>query len=87
MPQIKPITELRNTNEISSLCHAVKEPIFITRNGYGDLVIMSMETYEAMTQTTLTDAAITEAEEEYGRTGQSQDAGEVLRTLRDKYFG
>lgn len=49
MPQIRPITDLRNTTEISELCHARKEPIFITKNGYGDLVIMSMETYEALT--------------------------------------
>lgn len=48
MPQIRPITDLRNTNEISELCHARREPVFITKNGYGDLVIMSMETYEAL---------------------------------------
>lgn len=50
MPQIRPITDLRNTTEISELCHAKKEPVFITKNGYGDLVIMSMETYEALTE-------------------------------------
>lgn len=49
MPQIRPITDLRNTTEISELCHAANEPIFITKNGYGDLVVMSMETYEALT--------------------------------------
>ena len=38
MPQIRPITDLRNTTEISNLCHARKEPIFITKNGYGDMV-------------------------------------------------
>ena len=48
MPQIRPITDLRNTNEISEICHARREPVFITKNGYGDLVIMSMETYEEM---------------------------------------
>ena len=49
MPQIRPITDLRNTTEISELCHARREPVFITKNGYGDLVVMSMETYEALT--------------------------------------
>ena len=49
MPQIRPITDLRNTTEISELCHAKNEPVFITKNGYGDLVIMSMETYETLT--------------------------------------
>ena len=46
MPLIRPITDLRNTSEISELCHSKNEPIFITKNGYGDLVVMSIETYE-----------------------------------------
>ena len=51
MPQIRPITDLRNTNEISDLCHAKQEPIFITKNVYCDLVVMSIETYEAIVET------------------------------------
>ena len=50
MPKIIPITDLRNTTKISELCHAKNEPIFITKNGYSDLVIMSMEAYEALTE-------------------------------------
>ena len=46
MQQIRPIRDLKNTTEISNLCHEVREPIFITKNGYGDMVIMSMETFE-----------------------------------------
>ncbi|MEI3614976.1 hypothetical protein [Pseudogracilibacillus sp. SO30301A] len=46
MPEIRPIKDLRNTTKISELCHQIKEPIFITKNGYGDMVIMSMATYE-----------------------------------------
>ena len=46
MPQIRPITDLRNTSEISDLCNTLGEPVFITRNGYGDMVIMSNATYE-----------------------------------------
>ena len=37
MPQIRPITDLRNTAKISELCHARREPLFITKNGNGDL--------------------------------------------------
>ena len=70
MPQIRPITDLRNTTEISDLCHARREPVFITKNGYGDLVVMSIETYEAMTETAAVDAAISQAEAEYAQTGQ-----------------
>ena len=46
MPRIVPIRDLKNTTAISNLCHEDKEPIFITKNGYGDMVIMSMEIYE-----------------------------------------
>ena len=47
MPQIIPIKDLKNTSEISDMCHKTEEPIYITKNGYGDMVIMSMEIYEA----------------------------------------
>ena len=50
MPQIIPIRDLKNTSEISDRCHATTEPIFVTKNGYGDMVLMSMETYEAKMQ-------------------------------------
>lgn len=46
MPKIIPIKELKNTSEISEMCHKTDEPVFITKNGYGDMVIMSIETYE-----------------------------------------
>lgn len=47
MPQIRPISDLRNNfAEISKLVHDEKEPVFITKNGYGDMVVMSMEEYE-----------------------------------------
>ncbi|MBN4067741.1 MAG: prevent-host-death protein [Alkaliphilus sp.] len=85
MPQIRPITDLRNTNEISDICHAKIEPVFITKNGYGDLVVMSIETYEQMLEVKETDAAITEAEYESG--ASLIDAKEALATLRRKHFG
>ncbi len=47
MPIIKPISDLRNNfNEISEICHKNGEPVFITKNGHGDLVIMSIAKYE-----------------------------------------
>lgn len=87
MPQIRPITDLRNTNEISEICHAKKEPVFITKNGYGDLVVMSMETYESMLETAETDAAISEAETEYAKDGTLHDARSAFDSLRRKHFG
>lgn len=44
--QIIPIKDLRDTNKISDLCNESNEPIFITKNGYGDMVVMSIKTYE-----------------------------------------
>lgn len=87
MPQIRPITDLRNTNEISDICHTSHEPVFITKNGYGDLVVMSIETYEAMVETAETDAAISQAEAEFQQDGQLHDAREALASLRRKHFG
>ncbi len=87
MPQIRPITDLRNTPEISDACHARREPVFITKNGYGDLVVMSIETYEEMLETQATDKAIAEAEAEYAATGQLHDARTALSSLRRKHFG
>jgi len=47
MPQIRPVSDLRNSfTEISKVVHETSEPIFLTKNGYGDMVVMSMEAYE-----------------------------------------
>ena len=48
MPKIIPIKELKKTSQISEMCHEADGPIYITKNGYGDMVIMSMENYEAV---------------------------------------
>ena len=87
MPQIRPITDLRNTTEISEFCHAKKGPLFITKNGYGDLVVMSIETYEEMLNTIEIDKAIWEAEKDFASNGTLTDAREALSSLKRKYFG
>lgn len=49
MPNIKSSTDLRNNyNEISKFCRESREPVFITKNGQGDLAVMSIETYEIL---------------------------------------
>ena len=87
MPQIMPIKELRNTNDISERCHAKREPIFITKNGYGDLVVMSIETYEDITATVETDLAIAESEKQIARGDELLDPKDVFDTARRKHFG
>ena len=46
MPVIVPVRDLKDTNKISELCNREKRPVFVTKNGYGDMVIMSMAYYE-----------------------------------------
>jgi len=82
MPQIRPITDLRNTNEISEICHSNSEPIFITKNGYGDLVVMSIETYERLVAGTSPQAVVAEAVAEYKAGTELFDAQEALSSLR-----
>lgn len=49
MPSIRPSSDLRNNyGEISEFCHTHKEPVFITRNGTGDLAVLSIEAYEQL---------------------------------------
>jgi len=83
MPRIIPIRDLKNTSEISQLCHSVKEPIYITKNGYGDMVIMSMETYnERMYMSEVYEKLV--AAEEQVEYGKVLNANDVLKKLRDK---
>ncbi|WP_293694548.1 type II toxin-antitoxin system prevent-host-death family antitoxin [uncultured Phascolarctobacterium sp.] len=50
MPKITSSADLRNNyNEISNFCHQYKEPVFITKNGKGDLAVMSIDAYEELT--------------------------------------
>ena len=82
--QIMPITVLRDTGEISEACHKANEPIFLTKNGYGDLVIMSLEAYEK--EFVLTDVyrKLAIAEKQIAN-GEEIDAKEALGNLRVKY--
>ena len=86
--QIRPSSALRNDYmQISELARASGQPIFITKNGYGDLVVMSIETYEQIVETQVIDNAISEAEEGYEATDILLDAKETLASLRRKHFG
>ena len=84
MPQIIPIKDLKNTSNISEMCHSIDEPVFITKNGYGDMVIMSMETYEnTMKQIKMyEDIAISERQIKEGKV---KDARKSLSSMRERY--
>lgn len=87
MPTIMPIRDLRNTSEISELAHKKQEPIFITKNGYSDLVVMSAELYERFAQINKIDQAIYEAEKEVEEGGQPISMNCAMERLNQKYYG
>lgn len=84
MPQIIPIRDLKNTSEISSLCHNTEEPVFITKNGYGDMVIMSMDVYEKNIFIQDLNKKLQFAEQQI-ENGEVADAKSSLQNLRTKY--
>lgn len=84
MPQIIPIKDLKNTSEISEMCHKTDEPIYITKNGYGDMVIMSMEIYESVMRQFAMYKDIELSEKQIAN-GQVKDARTALAEMREKY--
>lgn len=84
MPQIIPIKDLKNTSEISDLCHKSQEPIYITKNGYGDMVIMSMDIYES-TMKQMDILRELEISENQIKEGKVKDAKSSLASLRERY--
>ena len=84
MPQIIPIKDLKNTAEISELCHKSSDPIYITKNGDGDMVIMSMENYEKLIKKINLYKEL-EISEKQIEEGNVKDARTSLSSLREKY--
>ena len=84
MPQIIPIRDLKKTSELSEMCRKAKEPVFITKNGYGDMVIMSMETYEKTMLMNDIYRKLDTAEQSITK-GEVMDGFESLSKTREKY--
>ena len=84
MPRIIPIRDLKDTSAISQMCSESNDPIYITKNGYGDMVIMSMKAYEERMWLLDAYAKLSEAEAEL-QDGKTVDARSALRELREKH--
>ena len=84
MPQIIPIRDLRNTIKVYEMCNSTKEPIFVTKNGYGDMVIMSMAAYEEQMARLDIYNKVMEARESIAN-GEFLDGPKVMTDLRAKY--
>ena len=87
MPTIMPIRDLRNTSEISEMAHKMQEPIFITKNGYSDLVVMSAELYDRIARINRIDQAITDAEKEVEEGAETITLDAAKTSLDMKYYG
>ena len=87
MPTIMPIRDLRNTSEISEMAHKMQEPIFITKNGYSDLVVMSAELYDRFARINRIDQAIYEAEKEVAEGSEPVALDTARASLDMKYYG
>jgi PHD/YefM family antitoxin component YafN of YafNO toxin-antitoxin module len=84
MPTIRPSADLRNNyNEISQLCHEYSEPVFITKNGTGDLAVMSIETYELLTGKLELYSLINEGLE-HVKQGKTKPMKETIKSIRSK---
>ena len=88
MPNIRPISDLRNnSNEISEFCRSTREPVFITKNGVGDMVILSLEMYERQLAQLELYAKLAEAEAEIASGARGVDFFEFAKKLRDDVHG
>ena len=84
MPQIIPIKDLKDTAHVSELCHTLNEPVYITKNGYGDMVLMSMDCYEALRKKWEMYADLEISEEQISQ-GKTKDAKKALQSVRTKH--
>ena len=87
MPLFLSFYYLSNTTEISNIAHKEQEPIFITKNGYSDLVVMSSELYDKFARMNRIDQAIFESEQEITNGAEAVDAEIVFSELEKKHFG
>ena len=88
MPAIRPISDLRNnSNEISEFCRTSREPVFITKNGVGDMVVMSIEMYERQQARLELYSRLAEADSEAASGAQGADFFEFANRLRAQAHG
>lgn len=88
MPSIRPISALRNNaNEISDFCRQTREPVYITRNGIGDMVVLSIEEFER--QQALIDlyGKLAVAEQEISAGAEGGDFLTLAEDLRERVHG
>ena len=85
MNAIRPVSDLRNNfAEISRDVHETRQPVFLTKNGFGDMVVMSMDAYENLQFESEVYAKLKEAERESATTQTRYSSKEVLAAIREQ---
>lgn len=84
MAIIVPIKEMKDTNKFSAFCAKQKEPVYVTKNGYGDLVVMSMDYYENVIENFVMRKKILAGIDDVKK-GKVQDGEKAMQKLKKKY--
>ena len=84
MAQIIPIRDLKDTTAISERCRQTNEPIFVTKNGYGDMVVMSIDVYNRTFAEMRLYKELKEAEDEIAR-GEGIPFAQFQAKVKEKY--
>ena len=85
---IRPVSDLRNNfAEISKTVHETAQPVFLTKNGYGDMVVLSMESFQNMQVESEIYFKLQEAEREAAHTKKRYSSKEVLKSIKDAIGG
>lgn len=88
MKMIRPVSDLRNNfADISKTVHETAQPVFLTKNGYGDMVVMSMEAFESLQFESEVYFKLQAAEREADLTDQRYSSKEVLQAMREAIGG
>lgn len=84
MEMIRPVSDLRNNfADISKTVHETSQPVFLTKNGYGDMVVMSMESFEKLHFDSDVYCKLLEAEREAELTDVRYSSKDVLKAMRE----
>lgn len=88
MNMIRPVSDLRNNfADISRIVHETSKPVFLTKNGYGDMVVLSMEAFENLQFESEVYFKLQEAEREAELTDKRYSSKEVLKAMREAIGG
>lgn len=88
MKMIRPVSDLRNNfAEISRTVHETAQPVFLTKNGYGDMVVLSMDAFEKLQLDSEIYGKLKDAEREAAATDTRYSSKDVLKAIRDAIGG